>query len=88
MVDKIALIAAVLLPLFNIPFILTIIKSGSSKNVSISWAFGVWICLILMLPASIISADLVWQVFNILNLILFTLVVITVMVFRKKEPGN
>jgi hypothetical protein len=44
MMKTIALIAAIALPLFNIPLIVRIIKRKSSEDMSISWALGVWIC--------------------------------------------
>lgn len=83
MLQKLALIAAVILPLWNIPLIIRIIKRKSSRDVSPYWAVGVWICLILMAPAGFVSKDIVWRVFNIANLILFTLVLISVMAYRK-----
>ena len=81
--EKVALIAAIILPLWNIPLIARIIKRKSSKDISIHWALGVWICFLLMAPDAFRSPDPVWRVFNIMNLILFTLVVIVVMVYRK-----
>jgi uncharacterized protein with PQ loop repeat len=83
MTEKIALIAAIVLPLWNIPLIMRIIQRRSSKDISIYWALGVWICFLLMAPEALHSSDHVWRVFNIVNLVLFTAVVITVLVFRK-----
>lgn len=83
MMQKIALIAAVILPLWNIPLITRIIKRKSSKDISIFWAIGVWICLVLMAPSAFISKDLVWRVFNVINFILFSIVVIFVLAYRK-----
>ncbi len=83
MITKIALVAAIVLPLWNIPLIVRIIKRKSSKDISIYWAVGVWSCLLAMLPAGLQSEDIVWKVFNIANVIIFGLVVITIVVFRK-----
>ena len=85
MYEKIALIAAVILPLWNIPLILRIIKRRSSEDISLSWALGVWVCLLLMFPAGIASSDIVWKTFNIVNLILFSGVVFTAFFFRNKN---
>lgn len=85
MIEKIALIAAIALPLWNIPLIARIIKRKSSRDISIFWAVGVWICLILMAPQAFTSADLVWRTFNIVNLSLFTVVVAVVLLYRKKS---
>lgn len=83
MTQKIAFIAALILPLWNIPLIARIIRRKSSKDISIYWALGVWICFLLMAPSAFRSPDPVWRAFNIMNLILFTAVVIAVAVYRK-----
>ncbi|OGW93446.1 MAG: hypothetical protein A3K16_03215 [Omnitrophica bacterium RIFCSPLOWO2_01_FULL_45_24] len=79
----IALIAAIILPLWNIPLIVRVIKRRSSKDISIPWALGVWICFLLMSPEAFRSPDIVWRAFNVMNLILFTAVVSTVLIYRK-----
>ena len=79
----IGLFAAVILPFFNIPLIIKIIRRQSSADISISWAMGVWICSLLMAPSGFISTDLVWRCYNVVNLVLFTGVVITVLKYRK-----
>jgi len=83
MIHKIALVAAIILPFWNIPLIVRIIKRKSSQDVSIYWAIGVWICFALMAPSAFISPDLVWRVFNIVNFILFSGVVVTVLAYRR-----
>ncbi len=83
--EKIALIAAMVLPLWNIPLILRIVKRKSSRDISISWAVGVWTCFALMAPSGFFSKDLVWRVFNIVNFIFFSLVVIFVLAYRKER---
>lgn len=83
MSSKIALVAAIVLPLWNIPLIIRIIKRRSSKDISTSWALGVWVCFLLMAPEAFHSPDPVWRAFNIMNLILFTAVVIVVLIYRK-----
>lgn len=85
MIHKIALVAAIILPLWNIPLIVRIMKRRSSQDVSIYWAIGVWVCLLLMAPSGFISNDLVWRVFNIINFILFSFVVITVLFYRRER---
>ena len=85
MIEKIALVSAVILPLWNIPLVLRIIKRKSSHDISLSWVWGVWVCLVLMAPAGFLSKDLVWRVFNMVNLVFFTLVLVTVLVHRKEK---
>lgn len=82
--QKIALIAAIILPLWNIPLIARVIKRKSSEDISMYWALGVWVCFLLMAPEAFYSADIVWRVFNIANLILFSAVVAVVLAYRKK----
>lgn len=83
MINKIALIAAIILPFMNIPLIVRIIKRKSSKDISIFWAVGAWACLALMAPTSFVSVDIVWKVFSIINLIFFSGVLVTVLVYRR-----
>ena len=81
--EKIAFIAAIILPLWNIPLIVRVIKRKSSKDISVYWVLGVWICFLLMAPEAVTSLDPVWRAFNIMNLILFTAVVGVVLAYRK-----
>ncbi|MBN2482621.1 MAG: hypothetical protein JXD21_00290 [Candidatus Omnitrophica bacterium] len=83
--DKIALIAAIVLPLWNIPLIVRILQRKSSRDISIYWVLGVWICFLLMAPQAFRSTDLVWRAFNIMNLILFTMVAVVVLMYRKGD---
>ena len=83
LITKIGFIAAVVLPLWNIPLIIKIIKRKSSQDISLSWALGVWVCILFMFPSGIVSNDLTWKAFNIVNLILFSCVVFTTLKYRK-----
>ena len=78
----IGLIAGIVLPLFNIPLIIKIIKRKSSKDISLMWALGVWICIILMSPSAFTSKDIVFRIFSYINVTMFTWVVITVLRYR------
>lgn len=75
--------AAVILPLFNIPLIIRIQQRRSSKDVSLTWALGVWICFIVMLPSGLVSPDKVYRIFSVANITLFTGVLIQVLRFRR-----
>ena len=85
MIEKIALVASVILPLWNIPLIVRIIKRKSSGDISMYWVVGVWTCFVLMAPAGFVSKDLIWRTFNIVNFIFFTLVLIFVLIYRNGE---
>ena len=82
MIKIIGIIAAVILPFWNIPLIVRIEKRKSSKDISLFWALGVWVCLIFMFPAAIISKDVVFKVFSFVNIVLFSLVVIQTLRYR------
>ena len=85
MAEKIALIASIILPLWNIPLIVRIIKRKSSKDISMYWVVGVWSCFVLMAPAGFVSKEIVWRTFNIVNFVFFTIVLVVVLVYRKKS---
>ena len=75
---------ALILPFFNLPLIMRMIERKSSADISLVWLYGVWICTILMSPSAITSHDIVFKTFNIMNIILFSGVVVTVIKYRKK----
>lgn len=85
MIQTMGLIAAIILPLWNIPLIVRIIKRRSSEDISLSWALGVWTCMVLMAPSGFMSDDIVWRIFNIMNLTLFSIVMLVVVLMRKKK---
>ncbi|HBG61991.1 MAG: hypothetical protein A2Y03_01125 [Omnitrophica WOR_2 bacterium GWF2_38_59] len=86
-IDKMGMFAAIVMPLFNIPLIIRIIKRKSSEDISLLWAIGVWVCIILMAPSGIKSDDMVFRTFNISNVCLFTLVVIIAIKYRRSKNG-
>ena len=85
MIDKIALIASIILPLWNVPLIMRIIKRRSSGDISIFWAIGVWVCLLAMFPSGLRSDFLVWKVFTIANFSLFSFVAFFTVLFHNKK---
>ena len=82
MIETIGVIAAVVLPLWNIPLIIRIGRRRSSKDLSLWWTVGVFVCLLLMLPSGLTSTDLVFKVFSVVNVMLFGAVVIQVIRYR------
>ena len=81
-IQSLGVAASIILPLFNVPLILKIRKRGSSKDLSLTWALGVWICILLMMPSVLISHDIVFKVFGIMNFFLFSAVVGCVIKYR------
>lgn len=82
LIASVGMAAAVILPLFNIPLILKIVQRKSSRDISLVWVVGVWICIVLMAPSGFISKDMVWRTFNYVNILLFTGVMITTLKYR------
>ena len=80
--ETVGMIAAVALPLWNIPLILRIRQRRSSKDVSLWWAVGVWVCLLAMLPSGLASADRTFRLFTAVNAVLFSVVVGYVIRYR------
>ena len=74
--------AGFVLPLFNLPLIFKIYRTKSAKDFSMVWAFGIWICLLLMLPQVILTPDLSFRVFGLSNFAFFSLVLIAVLRYR------
>ena len=79
------LIGSVVLPLWNIPLMVRIVRRKSSKDVSLAWALGVWVCIVLMGPAGLRSDDVVWKTYTIVNFFLFSAAAFTVWKYRNGE---
>ncbi len=88
MFEKIALIASVTLPLWNIPLIVRMIQRKSSDDISLSWAIGVWASFALMAPQGFVSKDIVWKMFNMVNLFMFSFVMAIVVFYRVCKPKD
>ena len=85
-IEKIGFVAAVILPLWNIPLIARMIQRKSSRDISLAWALGVWVCILLMAPSGFASEDIVWRTFNVMNVVLFTGVVVVALKYHKGGP--
>ena len=82
MIKTIGLIAASILPLWNIPLIMRIQRRRSSQDISLAWALGVMVCLIVMLPSAFISSEIVYKAFSFVNFVFFSAVVVQILRFR------
>ncbi|MBU3933522.1 MAG: hypothetical protein KKH11_02500 [Candidatus Omnitrophica bacterium] len=83
MIIILGMLAAIVLPFFNIPLMLRIRRRKSSNDISLTWIYGVFFCALLMLPSAITSKDLVFKLFAIINAILFSGVVYHAIKYRK-----
>jgi uncharacterized protein with PQ loop repeat len=81
--ESLALVASVVMPLWNIPLMVKIFRRKSSKDMSVYWAGGVWLCMLLMLPWAFLTRDVVLKVFSFVNFILFSGVAFAVFRYRK-----
>ena len=79
-----AIVAGFILPFFNIPLILKVWRMKSSKEISLVWVFGVWVCQLLMLPQMVLTSDLSYKIFGFTNFVLFTFVVAVVYRYRSE----
>jgi uncharacterized protein with PQ loop repeat len=84
-IQIIGLIASIVLPFFNIPLIIRIIRRKSSEDLSLVWLFGVYGCLILITPTGWMSTDFTFKVFCLTNVALFSGVVFLVLFYRLKK---
>jgi uncharacterized protein with PQ loop repeat len=83
-IRAIGLVAAVTLPLWNLPLIARIERRKSSEDISLAWALGVLISLLAMFPSALRSSDIVFKAFSIVNLALFGAVVVQVLRYHHR----
>ena len=84
--ELLALAASVVMPLWNIPLIVKIVQRKSSDDLSLSWVWGVWACMLLMIPWALVTQELVLKVFSFVNFFLFSGVLVAVMKYRRGGP--
>ena len=82
---KIGTLSAIALPLFNIPLIVRLLRRKSSEDFSLSWAIGVWVCIILMTPQALRSTDFAFKAYGIVNILFFSVVAFLVVRYRRKS---
>lgn len=79
-----ALVGGIVLPLFNVPLIMKIAKRKSSADISMSWAIGVWTCIVLMTPQALRSPDISFRIYGYVNIVFFSAVVVYVLKYRSR----
>jgi uncharacterized protein with PQ loop repeat len=79
-----ALVGGIVLPLFNVPLIMKIVKRKSSADLSMSWAVGVWTCIVLMTPQALRSTDISFKIYGYVNIFFFSAVVFYVIKYRSR----
>ena len=84
-IEKIGMVSAVALPFFNIPLIIRLWQRKSSKDFSLSWAVGVWVCIVLMTPQALRSSDSTFRAYGIVNILFFSVVAFLVVKYRRGD---
>ncbi len=80
------ILGAALMPVFNIPLVVRIIRRKSSNDISLEWVIGIEACVLAMLPSSLSSPDPVLRLFGLTNSISFSIVTAVVCFYRFKKP--
>ena len=83
-IQKMGIVGAVVLPLFNIPLIVRLWQRKSSKDFSMTWAVGVWACILLMTPQALRSPDDSCRSYGFLNILFFTVVTFMIVRYRNR----
>ena len=83
--EMLGVAGAVLMPVWNIPLMWRIYKRRSADDISLGWLFGIWGCLLLMLPSSLETTNIVLKSYGVANLAMFTFVVIVVLKYRNRR---
>ena len=76
------------MPFFDIPLIWRVMQRRSSQDISLVWTFGIWICILGMLPSSLVSVDPILKAFSIVNTLLFSAVVVAVVWYHPAVRKN
>jgi len=82
MIRTLGMVSGIIMPFFNVPLIVRIIRWRSSEHISLVWVVGAWICVMGMLPQSLQSPDPVLLSFGFVNRLFFTGVFVSVLYFH------
>jgi uncharacterized protein with PQ loop repeat len=82
-VKTIGLWAATILPLWDIPLIVRIVRRKSSQDISLIYAVGIWVTSVMMAPSAFVSGDKLAMGFNTMNVIMLTAVMAVTIKYRK-----
>jgi uncharacterized protein with PQ loop repeat len=81
--DNISFWAAVALPFWDIPLILRIIRRKSAADISLVWMWGIWATSVMMAPSAFMSGEKSAIGFNIVNVVMLTILLIVVIKYQK-----
>lgn len=78
------LVASIALPLFNIPLMMRMYQRKSSADLSLIWVTGVFLCIVAMVPAAWGSPDIIFKVYQVINVTFFAGVTFLAFYYRKR----
>src|SRR3990167_1528095 len=81
-IEMVGLVASIVLPFFNIPLVVRMIRRKSSEDLSLVWVVGVFVCIVAVFPAAWISPDSTFKIFQTLNLLFFSVVTFFTIYYR------
>ena len=76
------MVSAIIMPLFNIPQILIVLRRKSSEGVSLIWVTGIELCILGILPSSLMSPDPILRAYGIVNTVFFTATFVVVLYYH------
>ncbi len=83
--QKLGMAASIALPLFNIPLMMRMIERKSSEDLSLIWVLGVFACIVATFPAAMHSPDIIFKVYQVINITFFSGVTVLAVYFRIKK---
>ncbi len=84
--DTIGIWAGAILPLWDIPLIVRIVKRKSAADISLVWMWGLWLSSVLMAPSALMAnTNKAAVVFNIVNVLALSALLIVVIKYQKDK---
>lgn len=84
--DKIGMWAGIVLPLWDIPLIVRIIRRKSAADISLVWMWGLWGCSVLMAVSAFAANNNPTAVaFNISNIIALSVLLAVVLKYHRPQ---
>ena len=84
-ITLLGLVASIVLPFFNIPLMIRMFQRKSSEDLSLTWVIGVFVCILATVPAALRSPDIIFKIYQIVNVIFFSGVVGFAVYYRCQE---
>lgn len=85
--DTIGLWAGVMLPLWDIPLIVRILRRKSANDISLMWMWGIWLSSVLMAPSAFVAHNKTAIGFNIVNVTMLTILLIVVLKYHRGKES-